>query len=169
MNPFNHRGSVEQELSCPPGTYGDTELWEEKYSILTGWSPVPSTLHRLSTRPCWREGGEDVKQGCVWGYCQLHVLQEAPRLPHLHPRPSCPSGWGGREAQLRQEVLKASSRRLNRCTPQAQPRAGRLAPGALGYRGLGMVSALYPSRRFPWGLCAWPESSTVGILDSGEL
>lgn len=103
--------------------------------------------------------------------------QDAPRLPHLHPSPRCSSGWAGREAGHRKEVPKASTGRLSRCKADTASSASveSFALGALTYRGLGMFLAAaqslapYPSRSFPWGLCAWPKSSTVGILDPRVL
>lgn len=72
---------------------------------------------------------------------------------------------------------KASTGRLSQCKADTASSASveSFALGAFAYRGLGMFLAaaqflaLYPSHPFPWGLSAWPESSTVGILDPTVL
>lgn len=52
VSPFNHHDSVvDQYLSCPLGTNGETELWEKKYVILIGWNSVPCPQAEASRSP----------------------------------------------------------------------------------------------------------------------
>lgn len=114
-NPFNPCGSIEKEH--PLGQLG--KLSSGTRSAVSSLAGALFPAHRLSNKAVsipghfggW--GGRMLRMEATVGAASP-TQQEAPRLPHPHPSPSCPAGWGGREAGHRNEVPKASSGRLSK-------------------------------------------------------